>query len=64
MRHPHISRARSAQVVSLPATTFVVRLRAGPDNANPVCALRLLLKTALRRHGLKCIGAIQVQDDE
>jgi hypothetical protein len=42
--------------VARPAPTFVLRLRPGPG-IDAVRALRWLLKSALRQHGLKCIEA-------
>jgi hypothetical protein len=39
---------------------FVLRLRAEPGVANPVLALRALLKTALRRFGLRCVSCVEV----
>jgi hypothetical protein len=37
--------------------TFLLRLRAEPHVANPVRALRSLLKIALRKFGLRCLSA-------
>jgi hypothetical protein len=37
--------------------TFTLVLRPEPDVADPVRALRALLKFALRRHGLRCTSA-------
>jgi hypothetical protein len=41
---------------------FVVRLQALPGS-DGVRALRALLKIALRRYRLRCVGAVEVQDD-
>jgi hypothetical protein len=42
---------------------FVVRLRTDPTIANPIRDLRALLKIALRRFGLRCVNAVEVQND-
>jgi len=40
-------------------TTFVLVFRPEPECADPIRALRWLLKAALRQHGLKCVSAHQ-----
>ena len=37
--------------------TFVITLRPERNIADPIRALRALLKSALRRHGLRCTSA-------
>jgi hypothetical protein len=44
--------------------TFVLRLRAEPRVSDPIRALRALLKVALRRFGLRCTDAVEVQPRE
>jgi hypothetical protein len=42
--------------------TFIIELRPEPG-VNPIRALRLLLKTASRRYGLRCVNAKDVITD-
>jgi len=37
---------------------FIVHLRPEPGVDDPIRALRLLLKTALRRYGMRCLNAV------
>jgi hypothetical protein len=38
--------------------TFIVHFRPEPGVDDPIRALRLLLKTASRRYGLRCVNAV------
>jgi hypothetical protein len=44
------------------ARTFLVRLRAEHE-VDPIRALRLLLKTALRKFGLRCIDCVELHEE-
>jgi hypothetical protein len=43
--------------------TFVVHFRPEPDCADPIKALRALLKRALRSWGLRCVTLSEVKAD-
>jgi hypothetical protein len=51
------------QIVEPTKTVFVVRLEA-PSGAAGIHGLRWLLKSAWRRHKLKCVGLAEQQIDE
>ena len=38
--------------------TFILHFRPEPGVDDPIRALRLLLKTASRRYGLRCVNAV------
>lgn len=42
---------------------FTIKLRPEPSVLDPIKALRALLKTALRRFGLRCISAYEDKDN-
>ena len=43
--------------------TFILHFRPEPGVDDPIRALRLLLKTASRRYGLRCVNAKDVITD-
>jgi hypothetical protein len=44
--------------------TFTLTLRAEPGVDDPIRALRAVVKAALRRHGLRCISAVENEATE
>jgi hypothetical protein len=50
-----ITQARLAQSRRI----FALRLRAEPNNDDPIRNLRALLKAALRRHRFRCLEAVE-----
>jgi hypothetical protein len=44
--------------------TFHIALRPEPGNSDPERSLRAMLKTALRRYGLRCITAEASEDTD
>jgi hypothetical protein len=42
---------------------FVLRLRPEPGLIDPIRNLKALLKTALRRHGLRCLEAVEAREE-